>query len=151
MIRDELTHSTIGACHQCEGSEKITYIHHGVRKNNNALVIDDVFEKIDEFFDSTNRFRGKVFHFLNTSLATTPVDVVCAFAFDRVYVRKLVIGDTIDFNSGICASFHWFDKEPERRCLLADECGAYRRAKVQAPLPVEEPDVDSKPQIKKDA
>ncbi len=131
LLRDELTHSTIGACHQREGSDKITYVHHGIRRNNNALVIDDVFKKIDEFFEAINRFLGQVFHFLNANLAATPVDVVCAFSFDRVYMRKATIAETIDFNSGTCVSHHWFDKEPVRRCPLADRCGAYGNAKRQ--------------------
>jgi hypothetical protein len=131
-IRDELTHSTTGACHLQEGTNKIRYIHHGIRQVDNVLVIDDVFEKLDEFFDSVNRFLGQVFRFLNAGLLTTSVDVVCAFAFDRIYMRKLAIAESVDFNSGTCASFHWFDKEPDRRCLLADDCGAYHRAKSES-------------------
>ncbi|VVE51396.1 hypothetical protein PCE31106_04686 [Pandoraea cepalis] len=133
LIRDELTHATIGACHQDADSDKITYIHHGIRQNKRSLVIDDVFAKADEFFDAINRFLGQVFFFLNAGLTSTPVDVVCAFAFDRVYARKLKIAETIDLNSGTCTSFQWFDSQPERRCLLADECGAYRHAKESGP------------------
>ena len=127
-IRDELTHSTIGASHLNSETNEISYVHHGVRRNNAPLVIDNVFKKIDEFMQGVNEFLGRVFHFLNAGLKAEPVDVACAFAFDRVYMRKMTIADIVDFNSGICQSNHWFDKELGRRCPLADNCGAYARA-----------------------
>ena len=127
-IRDELTHSTIGASHLDSDTNEISYIHHGVQRNNAPLVIDNVFKKIDVFVRGADEFLGRVFHFLNAGLKTELVDVVCAFSFDRVYMRKMKIADQVDFNSGICQSNHWFDKEDGRRCPFASTCGAYARA-----------------------
>lgn len=127
-IRDELTHSDIGSCHQRADANEISYSHRGLVRDAKPLVIPDVFKKIEEFIAGVNQFLGHVFNFLNRSLKEEPVDVACGIFFGRAYARKLSIADHIDFNSGVCRSRQWFDNDPDRRCPFADGCGAYARA-----------------------
>ncbi|CAE6761115.1 hypothetical protein G2912_14040 [Paraburkholderia aspalathi] len=127
MLRDELTHSDVGSCRLTQDG-KISYMHTGVRRDNNALVLPDVFAKLDELFVGVNLFLGKVFHFLNQGLRAEPIDALCCFSRGRVYVRKLTIAAHIDFDSGVCQSRQWFDQQPDFRCIFASNCGAYARA-----------------------
>lgn len=130
-IRDELTHSDIGTCHQPHGAKEILYMHQGVVRNAKPLIIPDVFKKIDDFVAGVNRFLGDVFNFLNKALKPEPTDVICGFFHGRAYARKLAIADCIDFNSGVCQSNRWFDAEPAFRCPFASACGAYGRARAR--------------------
>ncbi|HEM7808599.1 TPA: hypothetical protein U2L37_001356 [Burkholderia multivorans] len=134
-IRDELTHSNIGSCHQSHGTNEISYMHQGLVRNAKPLVIPDVFKKIDELFAGVNHFLGHVFNFLNKGLKVEPTDVVCGFFHGRCYIRRLAIADHIDFNSGVCQSNRWFDAEPAYRCPFASSCGAYARASQESEGP----------------
>ncbi|PRH44774.1 hypothetical protein [Burkholderia multivorans] len=127
MLRDELTHSDVGSCRQT-GDGKLVYMHTGVKRDNNVLVIEDVEARLDELFTGVNLFLGEVFHFLNQGLKAEPVDAFCGFFFGRGYARQVVVAEKIDFNSGICQSRQWFDNQPAYRCPFASTCGAYERA-----------------------
>lgn len=127
VIRDELTHSDIGRCHQ-SADGKISYMHPGVRRNEAPLMLPDVFAKLDELLAGVNQFLGRAFHFLNQGLKADPIDAFCGFFKGRGYGRKLTIADHIDFNSGVCQSRQWFDQQPDFRCPFASNCGAYARA-----------------------
>ncbi|AJK47064.1 hypothetical protein [Burkholderia plantarii] len=127
MLRDELTHANVGTC-RLDQDGKIFYMHTGMRRDGNALLFPDVFAKLDELFNGVNLFLGRMFRFLNQGLVAAPVDEVCGVFFGRGYLRKLVIADEIDFNSGVCQSRSWFDNQPEFRCPFASTCGAYARA-----------------------
>ncbi|VVE68821.1 hypothetical protein PCA31118_03050 [Pandoraea captiosa] len=127
MLRDELTHSDVGACRLTEEG-KTTYMHRGVRHANKTLEIPDVFAKLIELFNGVNVFLGAIFHHLNQGLSAEPIDVFCGFFRGRGYGRKLTIAAHIDFNSGVCQSRQWFDHEPDFRCPYASDCGAYARA-----------------------
>ncbi len=127
MLRDELTHSDVGACRLTEEG-RVSYMHTGVKRANRILEIPDVFAKLDELFHGVNMFLGAIFHHLNQGLRAEPIDAFCGFFFGRGYARKLTIAAQIDFNSGVCQSRQWFDNEPDFRCPYASNCGAYARA-----------------------
>jgi hypothetical protein len=133
-LRDELTHSSIGMCHLDTRTSKISYMHTGVVRNQAALHFEDLFAKIDDLLVGVDRFMGVVFQFLNSNLYGKVADHVgCGFFFGRVYyTRKLTFTELIDFNSGLCNFWRAFDETPEFRCPLANNCGAYTRAREMA-------------------
>ncbi|WP_080425197.1 hypothetical protein [Burkholderia ubonensis] len=127
-IRDELTHSDVGSCHQSSDTKEIFYMHPGLVRDAKPLVIPNVFNKIEELIAGVNQFLGHIFNFLNKNLKEEPTDVLCGFFNGRAYSRRLAIANRIDLNSGVCQSKQWFDAAPAFRCPLAPTCGAYTRA-----------------------
>ena len=125
MIRDELTHSSLGACRLDSTSKEISYVHFGIRKQNEPLQIANVFTKIGIFQTGINLLLGQVFHFLNSLLKPVPMPIPCGMYKGRMYMRMLEISEKIDFDSGACMSRHWFDLEPDYRCPFLETCGAY--------------------------
>ncbi|WP_220790999.1 hypothetical protein [Aquipseudomonas ullengensis] len=134
-IRDELTHSDIGNCHLDQKTRLVTYMHVGIRRNGEPLIIDDVLGRIKILINSVNEFLGSVFHFLNSKLQPVEIDQLCGFFKGRGYLRKLALEFPMDFNSGICMSHVWFDGDLQFKCPFVGTCGAYERAKFNAPTP----------------
>ncbi len=129
-IRDELTHSDIGTCFIDRDTKLVTYMHTGIHHEGKPLIINDVMGRIHFLIESINKFLGVVFHFLNAQLKVTTIDMLCGIFFGRGYLRKLTLAPSIDFNSGICQSYTWFDNDSQFRCPLANSCGAYASAKL---------------------
>lgn len=127
-IRDELTHLDAGACYLDEKTRKIIYIHSGIKNNGKPLIVDDIFDKIDQTFLDVNRFLGRVFSFLVTQLNDAPIKQFCGIFNARMYERYVSPHEAVDFNSGICKSRSWFELEGNPACIFAKECGAYRWA-----------------------
>lgn len=132
-IRDELTHLDLGTCHLDKEKGLVSYMHHGIRRSEGYLIIEDIFQRIDLFIKGVNRFLGSVFHFLNSLLKKEPVFEMCGIFSGRGYSRYIVPSETIDFNSGVCDSHTWFDLPDNPRCPFADSCGAYASAKNLLP------------------
>ncbi len=128
-IRDELTHSDLGQCHLDKNTGLVTYIHTGLKRSGKSLVIDDIFQKVDFFFEEVNKFLGRVFFYLNSLLKNEPIPQICGFFFGRVYERHVIPSLATDFNSGTCDSHRWFDLPANPKCPFADSCGAYASAK----------------------
>lgn len=132
-IRDELTHSDIGRCIIDRETMMVTYKHSGVIRDGNPLIINDIMGRIQFLIESINKFLGAIFHFLNTQLKFTTINLLCGSFYGRGYLRKLPLEMPIDLNSGVCQSHIWFDSEVEFMCPLASSCGAYKRAKIIVP------------------
>lgn len=130
MIRDELTHHDTGSCHKDHESGIIGYVHHGIKIKNRPLIIDDIFEKIEQTFGEVNQFVGRVFAYLYTQLNDEPVMQVCGFFGGRVYTRQVAPSQAVDFHGGVCESYKWFELDENPTCVLANECGAYRNTKA---------------------
>jgi hypothetical protein len=126
-IRDELTHSDIGTCHKDKTSGIIRYMHSGFNINGRALVIDDIFEKIEQSISEVNTYIGKVFNYLYSQLNDDPVHLVCGVFNSRVYMRHVTPHEAKDFHSGVCQSHSWFELDENPTCILADKCGAYKK------------------------
>jgi hypothetical protein len=124
-LRDELTHSDVGRCSLDKKTGLVSYIHLGIHESGNPLVIDDIFQKIDYFFEGVNGFTGRVFHYLNSLLNDKPVRQVCGIFSGRIYMRQVIPSLVRDFNSGFCESYRWFDLPGNPRCPFAESCGAY--------------------------
>jgi hypothetical protein len=129
-VRDELTHSDIGSCHRDTKTGKVFYMHSGFQIDGRALVIEDIFGKIEEDFSNVNGFLGKVYAHLNTLLSDKEVWQMCGIFGGRIYSRFVVPSQAIDFNSGYCDAFRWFEKEPDHICPLIERCGAYKNRRL---------------------
>jgi hypothetical protein len=128
-LRDAVIHSDVGSCHLDEGSGKISYFNAALRDGDKYLRIEDIFEKISLFQKGVNEFEGKIFHVLNKTLKDDETFQICGFFGGRVYSRFVRPSEAIDFNSGRCDAFNWFEKDGNPRCPFTDQCGAYKKAK----------------------
>ena len=128
-IRDELTHSDVGSCHLDRKTDKVSYIHTGFTINGKALVIEDIFEKVDDTFKDVNEFLSKIYGFLNSQLSDNEVWQMCGIFGGRIYSRFVKPSEAIDFNSGRCEAFQWFEKEENPTCPFVETCGAYKNRK----------------------
>jgi hypothetical protein len=127
-IRVSLNHSTVGHCSETNG--KISYMHPDLSgSSQNALVSDDIFVEIAEYSSKVNMFLGTVFRCLNNTLIDTPTVQICGFFGGRIYQRIVSPHEAIDFNSGTCKSYEWFEQNENPTCPFADTCGAYFRLK----------------------
>jgi hypothetical protein len=127
--RDEMTHSDVGSCHRDKDSGRLQYMHSGLGSRHQALVVDDVVAKIEEFRDAINAFLGHVFVELNGTLKDDDTEQVCGIFGGRIYQRMVKPSEATDFHGGRCKSLEWFEKEENPDCPLRDQCGAYARIK----------------------
>lgn len=127
-IRDELTHHDTGSCSKDRDTGKIRYFHHGIKIKDKPLIIEDIFEKIDQTFSDVNQFIGRVFAYLYSQLNDSPVLQFCGIFGGRMYTRYVSPSEAIDFHSGICDAKKWFELEENPTCIFANECGAYENA-----------------------
>lgn len=128
-VRDELTHADTGSCHLDKATEKISYMHPGLGNSTQALVIEDIFDRLESNLKNENLFLETVFRHLNTLLSAEPVFQMCGVFSGRCYTREVNPSEPIDFNSGMCTSYQWFDLEANPSCPFSLVCGAYKRAK----------------------
>ncbi|MGA2797572.1 MAG: hypothetical protein ABSE63_08350 [Thermoguttaceae bacterium] len=126
-LRDTLTHSDIGSCHMDSKTNKVFYMHAGLGNGQKALVIDDIFLYLEKLITQVNQFLGKVFAYLNTTLLDKELWEMCGIFGGRIYSRFVKPSEALDFNSGRCDAFKWFEKPENPRCPFAKTCGAYKR------------------------
>ncbi len=126
-LRDALTHSDIGLCHVDKATGKLFYIHAGLTDGDKALVIEDILSYIEKLITQVNQFLGAIFAHLNTTLVDEEVWQMCGIFGGRIYSRFVKPSEAVDFNSGRCDAFKWFEKPENPRCHLAERCGAYKR------------------------
>ncbi len=127
-IRDELTHLDTGSCHRDRDTRKIRYMHSGFNISGKILIIEDIFEKIEQTFAEVNQFIGRVFAYLLTQLKDEPVLQFCGIFNGRMYTRHVSPFDAVDFHGGVCEAKKWFDLEENPTCIFVNECGAYKNA-----------------------
>jgi hypothetical protein len=128
-LRDAVIHSDVGSCHLDESTGKIRYLQESLRVGEKAFFLDDFFEKMESFYRDVNLFLGKIFRVLNQTLKDDEVWQMCGVFNSLIYTRFVRPAEAIDFNSGRCDALTWFEKEGNKRCPLADNCGAYKKAK----------------------
>lgn len=126
MIRDELTHHDTGSCHKDQKTGKIWYSHSSIKFNDKSMIINDIFDKIEQSFNEVNQFIGRVFFYLCSQLNDTPITQICGIFNGRAYTRLVSPKDAVDFHGGKCESKVWFDLENNPRCIFFDKCGAYK-------------------------
>ncbi len=128
-IRDELTHLETGSCSKNMDTGKIQYMHTGFNLEGRALVIEDIFLKIDQTVSEVNKFTGRVFAYLLTQLKDEPMLQFCGIFEGRLYTRYVSPHKAINFDSGICDAYKWFELDENPTCIYVEECGAYKNAK----------------------
>lgn len=142
-LRDELTHYSTGSVHWEKDTNKVSYMHTGLREGARPLILDDVFASLAELTASVNAFLGYVFHHLNKTLSDTPVFQMCGMVEGRLLHRYVDPSKPLDFNSGRCGSWVWFELPENPTCPFKDFCGAYLN---KEPPAVQEATVDPAPE-----
>lgn len=132
-LRDAIAHSDVGSCHLDEGVGKISYFNAALKDGDKFLRIEDIFEKIRSFQKAVNEFEGKIFRELNKTLKDDETFQICGFFGYRVYSRFVRPSEAVDFHSGRCDAFNWFEKDNNPHCPFTHQCGAYKKAKEILP------------------
>jgi hypothetical protein len=127
FLRDELTHLETGSCTLNHETGKVQYMHPGIKKQGNVLVLEDVFQWFEIMMAHVNNFDGEVFEFLNSTLKDTPIIQICGMVEGRALMRHVNPAERLTFNSGTCFSRQWFELPENPTCPFVDACGAYRR------------------------
>lgn len=130
-IRTAVTHRSPGNCWYGEEG-KIAYFNGSLGTAGNTLELDDVWGEIGRHTDAVNGLLGAVFAELNSTLGGERVREVCGMHAGLVYQREVSPREAVDFDSGVCVSYEWFDKPEHQTCPMSDGCGAYHRAKAEA-------------------
>ncbi len=124
-MRDELTHLATGSVHRDRETKLIRYFHSGLTEADKPLIIDDVFEWLEQTLRTVDAWVGRVFQFLNTTLSDAEVDAPCGVVEGRFLMRKVSGKPPVTFHSGRCMSAQWFDLPENPTCPWAEGCGAY--------------------------
>jgi hypothetical protein len=127
--RDEMTHADVGSCHRDAKTGSIVYMHSDLGSPTKALVIEDVFTKVEALRDMINQFLGAVFAILNTTLKDVETQQFCGIFGGLFYERMVKPSEATNFNGGTCKSLDWFDEPGAQACPLKDRCGAYANAR----------------------
>jgi hypothetical protein len=124
-LRDGLTHLGAGSCYFDRNTGLIKYFHDGLGEGNKAMCIQDIFGELDGYIKEVNRFLGQIFRALNLTLENNEVYQMCGVFNFRIYMRYVRPKEAIDFNSGRCDSYTWFEQPTNPKCPFVDSCGAY--------------------------
>lgn len=127
-LRDELTHLDTGTCHKNKETQKVSYMHSGFSIDGKALIIDDIFLKLEQHIAGVNQFIGRIFSFLLSQLEDKPVLQLCGIFNGRMYTRHVSPFEAKDFHSGTCDAKKWFELDENPSCIFVNECGAYKNA-----------------------
>lgn len=131
-IRTAVTHLSPGDCAPREDG-KVAYFNRALGTPTNSLELDDVWGAIDRYTEAVNGLLGTVFRELNATLKDEKVEEVCGVHAGRIYQRFVSPKEAVDFNSGTCKSYEWFEEPENPTCPVSGECGAYAHAKGQTP------------------
>jgi hypothetical protein len=126
-IRDELTHLATGSCTLDHKTGNVRYLHMGMKLRGSVYIIDDIFMWLADTTNQLNSFLGMIFHVLNLTLKSTPVQQTCGFVEGRILLRYLDPTEPLTFNSGQCFAYQWFERPENPTCPFVETCGAYQR------------------------
>lgn len=141
-FRTELIHGEVGDCHLDSETKKIKYMHGALGTARRALVIDDICAELTRMYTSVFNLAEQVFGYLYSQLEPVTRQTICGIYQGRVYLRDVAPGPDLSFDSGICRSLQWFEKESGYECPLRSRCGAYSRAAAEIrPVVPDEPDL----------
>lgn len=127
VLRDELTHANIGSVHEDHTTGLVSYMHTGLGSRHGALVIENIFARMDADIDAVNRFLGAVFMELNSLLKDVATIQMCGMHQGKALMRTIRPEPVITFDSGRCLAMNWIEVDGKPTCPLL--CGAYYRAK----------------------
>ena len=125
-LRDELTHLDTGSVNAHENAKSLRYFHFGIGMAGETFVLDDIFEWLDDMFEDVNRFLGEVFRHLNGCLKDEAIFQICGMVKGRALHRYVSPVGELNFNSGQCGAWTWFDQPENPTCPFKKQCGAYK-------------------------
>ena len=128
-LRDELTHLATGSVHLDEKTGHVSYNHYGLKRDNQPLILEDVFGWLDKMTKEVNQFLGILFHHLNSQLEDKPIFQICGMVQSRALHRFVSPVGELTFNSGTCGAWVWFEKPENPTCPFKENCGAYLRVR----------------------
>jgi hypothetical protein len=123
-MRLQITHRSGGFFH-LDKKNKVVYFHGSLRQK--PEIIDDVVGVVNGLEEKVRSFLEGIAEYFVLRLAPKPRLYPCGTYRARIYMRMVAPAPTLDVHSGHCASWNWFEKDPELFCPLAKECGAYKR------------------------
>ena len=77
--------------------------------------------------DHVSDFLGRVFRELNQNLEDSEAWQMCGIFYGRIYHRLVRPSKAVDFHSGRCGAYEWFELEENPTCPFVDSCDAYKR------------------------
>jgi hypothetical protein len=129
LLRNTIDHSNVGICDLDKATGIISYRSRGEAKLGKPKPIEDANSRAAFCFDAVNHFVEDVFRALNGELKDEEVVVLCGWFNGPAYQRRIRPSEALDFHSGRCVSFDWFEQQGKQVCPFASECGAYRKIK----------------------
>lgn len=127
IVRDALTHTNTGMCHRYQDTGAIRYFNDVLKPICNQAYIDDFIAFVTELKDQVNTLLGQIFHELNQNMENAETWQMCGIFYGRVYHRFVRPTEAVDFNSGRCGAYKWFELEENPTCPFINSCGAYLR------------------------
>ena len=129
-VRTAVTHLSPGHCSLGEEG-KVAYFNTALGTLSNSLEIADVWGEIGRYAAAVDGLLGEVFHELNTALKNKRVEKLCGVHAGHLYQRRVSPQEAVDFHSGVCISYEWFEEPDKPTCPMVGSCGAYERAKAK--------------------
>lgn len=126
-LRTAFTHGGLGSCWLSQDRTRISYMNSSLGSDAVAHVIPDIVSHINSFATAVFKLVHDFFEYHYGRLANEDSDQFCGIFKGRAYMRKVKPESQMEWDSGVCVSREWFDKERDFKCPLAHECAAYRR------------------------
>ena len=127
-LRIEITHGTVGFFSLDEKLEAVTYFNDGLSSTgHNVFHIKDIVAVVRNFDNQVRALFEEIAKFYLAQLLPIPRMYTCGLYRGLLYIRMIEPSSDLNFNSGHCASWNWFEQDSEKFCPLAKQCGAYTR------------------------
>lgn len=127
VLRDALTHSDTGRCSLNNETGKVAYFHETFRGFREPSYIEDFVDYIHAYLKRVSSFIVAIFNALTDTLNNEEVWTICGMFHGRMYSRFVRRSEAIDFDSGRCDAFTWFELNENPTCPFKDSCAAYVR------------------------
>lgn len=121
-LRVEFTHGEVGGIHK--DKDQINYFH---RSRGPKGVIKSIDIKINKFLEEILDFLDDIYDYFYKELDVIEKEIVCGFYKGRCYQRIVKPENILTFDSGICMSKNWFEKNENFKCPMRKTCGAYTK------------------------
>jgi hypothetical protein len=93
----------------------------------NVFHITDIVSVVRNFDSQVRVLLEEIAKFYLTQLLPIPRMYPCGLYRGLMYIRVIEPSPNLNFNSGHCGSWDWFEQSPEKICPLATRCEAYTR------------------------
>jgi hypothetical protein len=128
--RDSLTHLDTGFISRDKDTMLVSYFHPSLKRDENALQHDDIFDWLHTTTEGVNRFLGAVFSILLGSLSQQRVTLYCGFVDGRLLIRNVSYIEEITGVGGDCGSAEWFELPENPTCPFSVSCPVYAQRRL---------------------